>query len=232
MFNPRLFQPPEGAHNIPRCFIGLIPSLVLSTAQKMNIQIRYIPHEENEWSVARAISGILHSEAFAVSDEERQVNFKVELTENEAAGVGHNGSGILTVPSLSLGKKFLDAARENPIKMSGQKVKFFRSQTSPLRHVVATLDRTPFVSPDIEEKHAQTLWALEEQLRVETIQFGTYFRDYEKPSTGRAFSVEWEKTYVAWLEFEYDHKLIRITVEELLNSYLSPDANLTHSPAR
>jgi RNA-dependent RNA polymerase len=185
----------------------------------MNIQIRYIPHEENEWSVARAISGILHSEAFAVSEEERQTNFKVVLTENEAAGVGHNGSGTLTVPSVSLGSKFLHAVRENPIKLSGQKVRFFRSQNSPSRHLVATLDKTPFVSPDIEEKHAQTLWALDEQLRVETIQFGTYYRpDYNTP--GRAFSVEWEKNYVAWLKFEYDHKLIRITVELFRNSIL------------
>lgn len=201
----------KGAGNIPKCFIGLVTSLTFSSIPVMNIEIRYIPTEENEWSVTRAISAIIHSEDFAVSEEERQVNFKVDLTLNEAAGVGHNGSGILTVPTMALGRKFLYAVRENPIRMSKGKLKFFRASKAPPRHLVETLDKTPFVSPDIEEKHAQTLWALEEELRVETVQFGAYFRP-EYPG-GRWFSVEWEKKYVAWLKFEYDHKLIRITVE-------------------
>ncbi|RXW18615.1 hypothetical protein EST38_g7238 [Candolleomyces aberdarensis] len=204
--------------------VGCLNAKIANVASTsfMNIDIRYIPTEETEWSVTRAISAIIHAEDFAVSEEERQVNFKVVLAENEAAGVGHNGSGLLTVPTAALGRKFLDAVRENPIKLSTRKLKFYRSSEKLVKHVVATLDKTPFVSPDIEEKHAKTLWALEDQLRVETIQFGTYFRPEYDPEKkkGRAFSVEWEKKYVAWLKFEYDHKLIRITLGDKMTERL------------
>ncbi|KAF6763917.1 RNA dependent RNA polymerase-domain-containing protein [Ephemerocybe angulata] len=180
----------------------------------MNIDIRFVPTEENEWTVTRAISSIIHADEFAVSEEEKRVNFKVELNPNETSGVGHNHTGTLTLPTAALGRKFLNHVRDKPIKLSKQKLKFYRSQTAPRKHVVATLGKTPFVSPDIEEKHVKTMWALEDNIRLETVQFGTLYRPVYPG--GRAFSVEWEKRYttvgLATLKLEYDHKLIRISL--------------------
>lgn len=184
----------------------------------MNIEILYIPDEANEWTVTRAIAKVVHADDFAVSEEEKRVNFKVELNPNEAAGVGHNHTGILTVPSVTLGKKFLSHVRGNHIKLCGKKLHFRHAGRGPRRHLVATLEKTPFVDPDIEEKHVQTVWALDRHLRLAKVQFGTFFRK-EYPG-GRSFSVEWEQNYApvghASLHFEYGHKLIRITVESLL----------------
>ncbi|KAJ3544084.1 hypothetical protein NMY22_g2913 [Coprinellus aureogranulatus] len=184
----------------------------------MNIEIRYIPDDANEWTVTRAIATVVHGDDFAVSEEEKRVNFKVELNPNEAAGVGHNHTGILTVPSVTLGRKFLGHVRGNPIKVLGKKLHFRHGGKPPRRHVVATLDKTPFVDPDIEEKHVQTVWALDRSLRLEKVQFGAFFR--KSYPGGRSFSVEWEKSYApvgfASLKFEYDHKLLRLTVESLL----------------
>lgn len=178
----------------------------------MDIALRYVHQDENDWSVTRAIAKILHA---GESDEERKINFRVQLDPNVAGGVGHNGQGRLTVPSVAIGNKFLSDVRAEPIKFSGKKVHFRKLGQSPRPYIVETLAKTPFINPDVEEKHLKTLWALEEKLRIDTLQFGVFFR----PSYpgGRAFSVEWEKAYVdsgqAWLHFEYDHKLIRIRVE-------------------
>lgn len=191
----------------------------------MNIDIRYIPPEENEWTVTRAISAIVHSDAFATSEEERKVNFKVSLNANKVSWVGHDGTGTLTVPTNQLGKKFLDHVKENPIKLSKKRLKFYRSFNGPPRHVVATLGKTPFVNPDIEEKHVKTMAALEDSFRMEKLQFGTFFRE-GYPGGNRSFSVEWEKDYTqqsrADLHFEYDHKLIRIKVLSCYSHLLDP----------
>ena len=197
----------------------------------MNIEIIRIPDEANEFTVTRAIAKVLHSDDFAVSEDEKRVNFKVELNPNEAAGVGHNHTGILTVPTGTLGRKFLGYVRSNHIKICKNKLHFRHAGKSPPKHVVATLAKTPFVDPDIEEKHVQTVWALERDLRVEQVQFGTFFRN-AYPG-GRSFSVEWENSYApkgfASLRFEYGHKLIRITVESTLYPRTLYQSNLLYS---
>jgi len=180
----------------------------------MNIDIRYIPREVSEWDVTRAIANILHGDEFPVSEEEREINFKVELDDDDVSGVGHKGSGTLTVPQAAIGRKFLAVVKETPVRVAGKKLKFFRSHKPPPRHLSETLDRTPFVPPDIEERFVKTVWALDESIRVQTVQFGTYFR--ETYPGGRSYSIEWSKDYKtkgsAWLRFEYEHKLIRIKV--------------------
>ncbi|TFK30151.1 RdRP-domain-containing protein [Coprinopsis marcescibilis] len=197
----------------------------------MEIDIRYIHSDENEWTVTRAIAQILHA---GESEEQRKVNFKVLLDVNDAAGIGHRGTGRLTVPTAKIGRKFLDDVRETPIKLNKQKLKFFKSARSPIRHVVATLERTPFVSPDIEEKHEQTLWELRTKLRVDTVQFGVFYRP-TYPG-GRAFSVEWEKSYapdgVGQLQFDYDHKVIRITLGDHLKEKIGCTINVNFASIR
>jgi RNA-dependent RNA polymerase len=57
--------------------------------------------------------------------------------------------------------------------------------------------------------------ALDESLRVASIQFGVYYRN--TPKSNRAFAVEWNKDYieqgrVAWLRLHYSHKCMRVQV--------------------
>lgn len=171
--------------------------------------------------MTRIFSNILHSEDFMPrAEDERKMNFRVKLNPNPAGGVRSDGTGTLIVPSDKIGHKFLDYVHNNPVKIDKKKLKFFK-QGSPPKGLALELERTPYVDPEIEEEHRQKLRALEAKLRVDFVQFGIFYRptypsNANEPLRPRAFSVEWEGNYVndsmGLLSFDYDDKLIRITV--------------------
>jgi RNA-dependent RNA polymerase len=84
----------------------------------------------------------------------------------------------------------------------------------PDRALAATLDKTPYVDPDIEAERQVKMRALDVQLRVDKVQIGLFYRP--EPTANRCFSVEWEASYtdksIGWLYWEYEHKLIRIQI--------------------
>ncbi|RXW21516.1 hypothetical protein EST38_g4325 [Candolleomyces aberdarensis] len=186
----------------------------------MDIKIFSIPRDQNEWSVIRALAQRIHED----ESSERKVNFKVELNPDQVAGVGHNGSGTLTLPSKPLGWQFLSEVRNNPVKIpvgSAWKLRFQKSNKAPPKYLIETLEKTLFVSPDVEEKHAEIVADLEHPVRLESVQLGLYYRPTS--SSGRAFSIEWparedQESYTATsrLKFEYDRKLIRITLGDMM----------------
>ena len=189
----------------------------------MNIGFKHAPNEYTQWDMTREFAKILHSESFAPRGiDERLINFQVKLNKNPAGGVRSDGTGTLTVPSEKIGNKLLEHLRHDPLKIDNwkRKLKFFR-EAAPPKGLALTLEKTPYVNPDLEEEREKKLRALEARLRVDIVQFGTFYRP-EYPSKDderlepRAFSIEWEGNYVkhsiGWLTFEYDHKLIRITV--------------------
>ncbi|KAK1227232.1 hypothetical protein PQX77_009776 [Marasmius sp. AFHP31] len=191
----------------------------------MDLNIRYIPEYITEWDLTRILAReILHTDEFhpRTHPDERKINFKASLNPSKAGGVRNDGTGTLTLPHLKIAHRFLDWVKETPLKINGKKIKFFASKDSGKKprewhSTILTLQRTPYIDPDVEERHAQKLFDLQCSLRVDKVQFGVFFR----PSSGvggqaksREFSIEWERDYVkestAWLSFEYDHKLIRI----------------------
>lgn len=196
----------------------------------MDLAIIYLPSDVNKWTVTRCIASVLHSDEFAPQRLEKQnavdrpINFLVTLNPSKAGGVGNDGTGTLTLPTVEVGHKFLRWVKETPIKIEGKKVKFFK-HGFPRKGLALTLDKTPYISPDIEEEHAQKLWDLQDLLRVDAVQFGIFYRprypsNDREPLTPRAFSIEWEHKCdtesIGWLAFEYTHKLIRIKVREIL----------------
>lgn len=195
----------------------------------MDLNIVFLPYGVNEWTITRIIATILHSEEFAPRQQDphavdRPINFRVKLNPSKAGGVGNDGSGILTLPTDSIGSKFLNWVKATPIKIEGKKIKFYRRGYPP-PGLAITLDKTPYINPDIEEERHQKLWDLQDLFRLDAIQFGVFHRPKypskpEEPLTSRAFSIEWERTYVSesigWLGFEYDHKLIRIKVRSFV----------------
>ena len=195
----------------------------------MNIGFKFAPNECTEWDLTRAIAEILHSGSFAPkTKDERLINFKVELNLNPAGGVRSNGTGTLTVSSEKLANKLLDHLHNDPLKIKNKKLKFFR-EGIPSQGLALRLAKTPYVNPDLEEEHHRKLRALETRLRVDIVQFGIFYRpNYPskdgEPLQPRAFSIEWAGNYVknsiGWLTFEYDHKLIRITVSFELQSIM------------
>jgi RNA-dependent RNA polymerase len=191
----------------------------------MDLGIKYLPGSVNEWDVTRVIALVVHSDEFAPRRQDphavdRPMNFRVQLNLSKAGGVGNDGTGTLTLPTVEAANKFLKWVNESPIKIAGKKVKFFRSR-SARPYVALTLDKTPYVNPDLEEEHQKKVWELQDLLRVDAVQFGFFYRpkypsNDREPLSPRAFSIEWEHSYVTesigWLAFEYDHKLIRLKV--------------------
>lgn len=195
----------------------------------MNIGFKYAPQECTKWDLTRRFAEILHSDDFERrAEDERKINFQVKLNPNPAGGVRSDGTGTLTLPSERIGNKLLDRLRNDPtFKIDKKKLKFFR-ESPPSKRLAATLEKTPYVNPDLEEEHAKKLVALDTKLRVNVVQFGIFYRPVYPSKDGeplrpRAFSIEWEGNYVknsiGGLTFEYDHKLIRITVS--LESYFN-----------
>ena len=194
----------------------------------MNLNIHYLPRDVNQWDVMRALAPILHSDEFAPRQSDpnkvdRPVNFRVKLKESKAGGVGNDGTGVLTLPTESLGNRFLFWIKEKPLKIQGKKIKFFRAGHA-FQGVALTLDKTPYTNPDIEEERQNKLRDLQDHFRVDLVQFGVFYRPKypstpSEPLTSRAFSVEWEGKYtthgIAWLSFEYDHKLVRVRVRSV-----------------
>jgi len=189
----------------------------------MDLFIKYVPHEVNEWAVTRAIAAVLHSEDFAPIVEGRLINFRVKLNPNPAGGVRNDGTGLLTLPTESVGAKFLAYIFKDPIKVDRKKLLFKKVNKPPPEFLALTLRKTPYVNPDIEEARYEKVSSLDTQLRVTAVQFGLFYQPKYPPTekgplSPRAFSVEWESKYDTdsrgrgQLSFDYDHKLIRITV--------------------
>lgn len=174
----------------------------------------------------------------------RLLNFSVELNESTVGATRNGGSGILTLPNAQVRSKLLDwvLKQKNHIYVEGKKIKVYRAPFATRENEALTLSKTPYVDPAIEREHQLKLYALHEALRVDVVQFGFYYREYPSkpipdsaPPPLRKYSVEWERLYfnttapatrrssspgppsgVAWLRFDYDHKLVCIQVGLIL----------------
>jgi hypothetical protein len=202
----------------------------------MDLRIKYLPSDVNEFQVTRVIAQVLHADDFAPrsDDSERLINFKVRLNPSSQGGVRNDGTGILTPPQANPALKFLGWIKDDPIKIEKKKIVFYKSNSKPWPSLSQTLLKTPFISPDIEEERRGKLDALQEPLRVDVVQFGVFYRpEYpirkSDPLKTRAFSVEWEQDYVnqsiGWLRFDYDHKLIRVHVCFISIQRCTPSTN-------
>jgi RNA-dependent RNA polymerase len=115
-----------------------------------------------------------------------------------------------------IGKLFLLWLKkdDNFIRINLKKLKFFRAKTKPLLGLMMTLDKTPYLDPDVEEERQKNIQALGVRYCVDKIQIGMFYRP--SPGAGRNFSVEWEASFssksLCWLSWEYDHKLLRVCI--------------------
>ncbi|KAL0581139.1 hypothetical protein V5O48_000928 [Marasmius crinis-equi] len=222
--SPSLSDADYGDVDVPRSISSIDTTLSFLSYTIMDLNIQYLPPSINEWDLTRILArDILHTDDFHPRShpDERRINFQVKLNPSKAGGVRNDGTGILTLPTPKIGFNFLDWVKEKPVKIQGKRIKFyFRDNGKKSREwhsTVMTLQRTPYIDPDVEEAHEKKVYNLQGSLRVDRVQFGIFFRPISiiggKPKS-REFSIEWEKEYInestAWLRFEYDHKLIRI----------------------
>ncbi|KXN89587.1 putative RNA-dependent RNA polymerase 1 [Leucoagaricus sp. SymC.cos] len=193
----------------------------------MELGITRIPTEAGKWDVVRAIAGVLHSDEFR-PEGARKENFALELTPSNVSDYRNGGMGYLVIPTELLAFKFLRYVEDEPIRIkdpaSGRmkKLKFFRDRSRQFKKgQIETLAKTPFMEPDKEEEHQRKLAELADQFRIDSVQFGLFYREQYPVNPNqrlgpRSFSIEVKKDLVGdevgWLKFEYDHKLIRITI--------------------
>lgn len=192
----------------------------------MILEIKRVPTQASRATVTKAIAAVLHSDDFRrIPDpDERLTNFQVHLNESPLGGVRNNGTGTLTLPTSKLARDFGRFVHKNPIVIEGEQLKFFASDHKEPIGVTMTLEKTPYIDPDLEEERQQKLYKLQEQLRVDEVQFGVFYRSYPNVQVNtvppRAFSIECKLNFatrsLGWLSFEYDHKLIRIEVRLII----------------
>ncbi|KAI5995827.1 RNA dependent RNA polymerase-domain-containing protein [Pisolithus orientalis] len=184
----------------------------------MEFEIWNVHTQATVYDVTKAIADqVLHKcpGLFVTDSEQRLPNFQVVLNANDCGGVRNNGNGTFTVTKAT-GKRFnqLNVRREISVIVKEKKLKFRPTREHVSMATEMTLEKAPFIDPDIERQREEKLVALQDGFVVCRVQIGTF---YCPDNTGhRAFSIEWEKDLMrrsmAWLNFEYDHKLMRIEI--------------------
>ncbi|KAG2750605.1 RdRP-domain-containing protein [Suillus brevipes Sb2] len=200
----------------------------------MEFIIRNVDFEVTEYEVTKKIAEVLHacpgpfvSDADAATPQ-RLINFRVMLEKNECGGVRNKGSGFLRLPSKDVGVKFrrlVDGEDGITIKVGKKRLKFIPTNKYIPNDVLVTLEKAPYVDPDIAQRRQEKIDALSSNFRIAKLQIGTFYRPQDaSPSDPRAFSVEWEANLLnglGWLSFEYEHKLIRAKVGDPARGQLS-----------
>ncbi|KAG1741976.1 RNA dependent RNA polymerase-domain-containing protein [Suillus lakei] len=208
----------------------------------MEFIIRNVDFEATEYEVTKKIAEVLHAcPGPFVSDadaQQRLINFRVTLEKNEWGGVRNKGNGSLRLPSKDVGLKFrrlVDGEDGVTIKVGKKRLKFIPTTKHIPSNMLVTLAKAPYVDPDIAQKRQEKIDALSSDFRIATVQIGTFYRpEGASPSDPRAFSVEWQSNLLdglGWLNFEYEHKLIRAKVGDpargqLLYSLIVTFANI------
>ncbi|CAL1705570.1 unnamed protein product [Somion occarium] len=201
----------------------------------MELNITAIDRAASQWDVKRAIGSFLHNDDFfnPTDPNARLINFKVTLHEGPG-GIHHNGSGTLILPSARIGDKFMRELYryKKSIEVNGRRLGFQKTGNTVNYQLSQTLDKAPYLPPELEEKREDILRKLSTSLHVDKVQFGVFYRRREDgPDSSRRFSNEYELSHrhkgAGLLWFEYEHKLIRVQLgdpmleEEAYNIALS-----------
>ncbi|KAI6013233.1 RNA dependent RNA polymerase-domain-containing protein [Pisolithus marmoratus] len=187
----------------------------------MEFYISHVPTRATEYTVTKAIADqVLHKcpGLFLADRQQRLPNFKVTLNPDDRGGVRNNGTGALTL-TTAIGAEFLALYNQGNITamVDGRQLVFHPSGRPVDAGLEMTLERAPFIDPDIAQERQKKIDALQDRFCVCKVQIGTFYRpDNAGPCDSRAFSIEWEtdlkQRSMAWLKFEYDHKLMRVEI--------------------
>ncbi|KAH7883307.1 RNA dependent RNA polymerase-domain-containing protein [Phlebopus sp. FC_14] len=194
----------------------------------MELDIRNIDFGASEWTVTKAIAGVLHKcpGPFVTDPEKRPPNFLVNLNPSACGGVGNNGTGSLKM-TKSIASLFLKLYRRNEISVivGKKQLKFYRTTNHVGKGEVTILEKAPFIDPDIAQERQRIVSQTSDPFLVARVQVGTFFRPKNaKPSGPRQFSVEWEldliRRSLGWLFFEYEYKSLRVQIGDPLNEQI------------
>ena len=186
----------------------------------MEIQLKRISFDADEYDVRRAVELVLHGpDIWDPNDREykgRKPNFLVEMGVSPA-GRHHNGTAILRV-TTKLGKRLLQwnfESKDQNILVCGRPLLVFNNHQVVRGDVKQTLEKARYVGPEQDKQHTDKAnYARQVRLRIANIQIGVWYKAPENQR--RAFSVEYEREFLrhsaAYISVVYEHSLIRIEV--------------------
>lgn len=144
-----------------------------SIATEFNI--RNLDRKATKYTVTKRIVEVLHQcpGPFVTDEDQRLPNFDVKLGEGVIGGIRNDGTGTLTM-TKEVGRKFyrLYRQREIVITVGGRELKFYHSDKPIRRDLTLTLQKAPFIDPDIEEERQEKLSALQRSFVVAKVQIG------------------------------------------------------------
>ncbi|KAI6116669.1 RNA dependent RNA polymerase-domain-containing protein, partial [Pisolithus croceorrhizus] len=185
----------------------------------MEFSISNVHTQATAYTVTKAIADqVLHKcpGLFLADSEQRLPNFAVTLNPDGRGGVRNDGTGTLTL-TAAIGERFLELYNRGNITVTvnGRQLRFHPSERTVDVSLEMRLERAPFIDPDIEQERQRKILMFEDRFCVSKVQIGTFYRPNNAGLRDpRAFSIEWEmdltRLSMAWLKFEYDHRLMRI----------------------
>lgn len=145
----------------------------------MEFDIRNLDTLATKYDVMKAIQAVLHvcPGPFVTDEEQRPPNFDVTLHKSDVCGFENNGAGLFTVPK-SIGKKFDRLCRNGEIAIfvKERKLKFISKGITSRRDLQITLDKAPYVDPEIDRQRQNILNLLHDGFTVLKVQIGQHLR--------------------------------------------------------
>ncbi|KAL4067761.1 RNA dependent RNA polymerase-domain-containing protein [Scleroderma citrinum] len=141
----------------------------------MEFDIRNVDTKATKYMVTKCIAEVLHKcpGPFVTDEDQRLPNFEVTLNEGNIGGIRNDGTGTFTV-TRPVGNKFyrLYRLREIAILVGDRELRFYPNSKPVKRNLALTLEKAPFINPDIEQKRQEKLNALQGSFVVAKVQIG------------------------------------------------------------
>ncbi|KDR85157.1 hypothetical protein GALMADRAFT_233817 [Galerina marginata CBS 339.88] len=189
--------------------------------EALEIFMRNVDWNFTRHQVMAELEKVLHGPNFShFSQTQTPLNFHVHLHPDKNRIRNHKGTGALTLPSIQIGKHFLDLHGSDkpqfPIFVGRKRILFAVSkQPQGRRDVVERITLQPYIKPRIlEEREWRAAQLNDSNIPVVTIQFGWECRDY-------VFSIECEGHFEnqASLGFSDERREIRIRFQHGVEKY-------------
>jgi len=180
----------------------------------MELFMRNVDWNIDKHVVTRLFANLLHGPYFTDLSS-TPINFHVQLHPDKKHIRGHGGTGALTLPTIDIGKRFLDLYQLQPLTVGKKTISLSNSTRSPRPDVVESIRLQPYIDPAIlvqRESRAAQLNA--GRISIETIQFGWECRDY-------MFSIECEHNCAgeADLLFNDERRELRVKLRNQDETY-------------
>lgn len=164
--------------------------------------------------ITRQLADLLHGPNFTDLSS-APINFHVHLHPDKKHVRKHGGTGALTLPTVNIGKRFLDFCRSQPLTIGRKTISMSNSKNLPRPDVVESIRLQLYIDPAIREQREKRAAQLNAgRISIKTIQFGWDCRDY-------VFSIECEHECDgrADLLFNDDRRELRVKLQYQEETY-------------